>query len=66
MAHRHLNHLRQKELSCEMEREANRLVKAWGFETEYKKVSATFGSKKIGDSPCQDQKNKKELSDVSG
>ncbi len=54
MAHRYLEHLRAEEFSCEMEREANRLVKQWGFETEYQKASQTLGSKKKGDSPCQD------------
>lgn len=55
LGHRYLNHLRQSEFSCEMEREANRLVKKWGFEKEYKKAKQAFGSKTPTDSPCRDQ-----------
>ena len=54
MAHRYLEHLRAGAFSCEMERETNRLVKKWGFEKEYNAASKAFGSKKKGDSPCQD------------
>lgn len=54
MAHRYLEHLKKAEFSCEMEREANRLVKQWGFEKEYQKASEIFGSKTEGDSPCKD------------
>jgi len=54
-AHRYLEHLSTEELGCQMEREANRLVKQWGYEEEYLKASYTFGAKKKDDSPCQDQ-----------
>jgi hypothetical protein len=54
LGHRYLNHLRQPIFSCEMEREANRLVKKWGFEKEYKKAKEAFGSKTPSDSPCHD------------
>ena len=57
LAHRYLEHLRKPTFSCEMEREANRLVKAWGFEKEFLKAKKRFGSEKVGDSPCQDLKN---------
>jgi len=64
-AHRFLEHLRNTEKHpCEREIEANRLVKEWGYEEEYKKASEEFGAKTEGDSPCQEwlkqQKNKAE------
>lgn len=56
IAHRVLNHLHsEREDSCELEKEANRLVKQWGFQEEFSKASAIFGSKKQGDSPCADK-----------
>ncbi|MCK5581296.1 MAG: hypothetical protein KAJ18_08485 [Candidatus Omnitrophica bacterium] len=61
MAHRYLEHLKEAEPSCEHEREANRLIKRWGFEKEYQKASEAFGSKKEGDSPCSDKEKKQEL-----
>ncbi len=54
LAHRYLEHLRRSQFSCEMEKEANGLVKKWGFEKKFLKAKEKFGSKKIGDSPCQD------------
>jgi len=52
ITHRYLEHLSAEELGCQMEREANRLVKQWGYEKEYLLASETFGAKKKGDSPC--------------
>ena len=57
LAHRILEHLSSGKFSCDMEREANRLVKKWGFEKEYTKASGEFGHKEPGDSPCHDQEN---------
>jgi Zn-dependent protease with chaperone function len=58
IAHRYLNHAQSQNPGCELEREANRLVKKWGFEAEYKKASAAFGHKESGDSPCHDHVEK--------
>lgn len=55
IAHRTLEHLHSKKISCDMEREANMLVKSWGFEQEFLKAKERFGSKEKGDSPCQDE-----------
>ena len=55
IAHRILGHLQRGKFSCEFEREANRLVKSWGFEEEFQEAQKTFGSKEKGDSPCQDE-----------
>jgi len=55
IAHRVLEHLKKQGFSCEMEKEANQLVKSWGFEEEYKKASHQFGSKEPGDSPCHEK-----------
>jgi len=61
IAHRTLEHLKNKEKhSCELEIEANQLIKEWGFEEEYAKASEEFGSKKEGDSPCQEWLKKQE------
>jgi hypothetical protein len=54
IAHRYLDHARNPNPGCELEKEANRLVKKWGFEVEYKKASAAFGHKEPGDSPCHE------------
>lgn len=62
LAHRVLNHLNTQGESCDMEREANRMVKQWGFEKEFLKAKEAFGSKQKGDlpagrqdSPCSDK-----------
>jgi len=55
IAHRVMEHLKVTDQHpCERELEANQLVKTWGFEEEYKKASDEFGSKKEGNSPCQE------------
>ncbi len=55
IAHHVLEHLRAGEFSCEFEREANQLIKTWGFEDELAQASKLFGAKKKGDSPCSDK-----------
>ncbi|MBP9855426.1 MAG: hypothetical protein KBD53_11220 [Candidatus Omnitrophica bacterium] len=60
LAHDYLKHLRAPKHNCEMEREANRLVKAWGYTKEYEAASKEFGAKKPGDSPCKDYFEKQE------
>ncbi len=57
IAHRILEHLKADHFSCALEREANRLVKSWGFEQEFLKAKEYFGSKSPGDSPCHDKKD---------
>jgi hypothetical protein len=54
-AHRYLDHLSRPASNCDMEREANRLIKSWGYEEEYKAASQSFGAKQKGDSPCADE-----------
>ena len=54
IAHDYLQHLRVDQPSCELEREANRLVKEWGYEEIFLKAKAQFGSKSKDDSPCYD------------
>ncbi|HBR14395.1 MAG TPA: hypothetical protein DD723_02485 [Candidatus Omnitrophica bacterium] len=54
IAHRVLNHLQAGVLSCEQEREANRLVKRWGFEKKFAAAKKHFGSKSKEDSPCHE------------
>jgi pimeloyl-ACP methyl ester carboxylesterase len=49
LAHRVLDHVRQNHLSCNAEREANRLIKSWGFTVEYEAASREFGRAKAGD-----------------
>jgi hypothetical protein len=55
IAHRVLEHLRQSKFSCQYEREANQLLKTWGYEDLFAQASKTFGAKKKGDSPCADE-----------
>ncbi|MGE0267327.1 MAG: hypothetical protein AB7S78_02565 [Candidatus Omnitrophota bacterium] len=60
LAHDFLKHLRAPKHNCEMEREANRLVKSWGYAKEYEQASEAFGAKHPGDSPCADYFRKQE------
>lgn len=55
LAHRYLEHLLKSSLNCDVEREANRLVKQWGFEKEFSAASNELGAKLPGDSPCRDE-----------
>ena len=59
IAHPYLEHFLNPAPGCELEREANRLVKSWGFEGEYLKAKELFGHKTEGDSPCHDEKEEK-------
>ena len=45
LAHRVLDHAKKEIRTCQMEREANNLVKSWGFGEEFQKAKATFGDK---------------------
>lgn len=49
LAHRVLEHIRTGHTSCTAEREANALIKSWGFVKEYESASAEFGQAKVGD-----------------
>ena len=49
IAHRVLDHIRLNHVSCQSEREANRLIKSWGFTREYEAASKEFGREKAGD-----------------
>ncbi|MBF0522261.1 MAG: hypothetical protein HQL24_04305 [Candidatus Omnitrophica bacterium] len=64
LAHRVLDHIRHNHVSCQAEREANRLIKSWGFAKEYAAASKEFGHAKVGDgvASCQEEApEKKEL-----
>ncbi len=56
IAHRVLDHLRKNHVSCQAEREANRLIKSWGFTKEFEAASQEFGNAKVGDgiAGCQE------------
>ena len=56
IAHRVLDHIRQKHVSCQAEREANRRIKSWGFVKEFTAASKEFGQAKEGHgvAACQD------------
>ena len=48
IAHRVLDHIRQNHVSCQAEKEANRLIKSWGFTKEFEAASQEFGQAKEG------------------
>jgi hypothetical protein len=56
IAHRVLDHIRRNHVSCQAEREANRLIKSWGFTKEFAAASKEFGQAKVGDgvAGCQE------------
>ncbi len=55
LAHRVLEHAKHAKRSCAAEREANALIKKWGFSDEYNQASQTFGQKAVGQTiSCQD------------
>ncbi len=56
IAHRVLDHIRTGHVSCQAEREANRLIKSWGFVQEFEGASEEFGKAKTGDNvaSCQE------------
>ena len=55
LAHRVLDHARQGGGSCKKEREANRLIKKWGFTEEYKEASHFFGHKDGDPASCSEE-----------
>ena len=55
IAHRVLENLRSDREVCDLEREANQLIKAWGLQEEFLQAKEVFGAKKKGDSPCHDK-----------
>lgn len=58
IAHRVLDHVKHGKRSCEAEREANNLIKQWGFGAEYEQASQTFGHKAVGQTySCEDKAN---------
>jgi hypothetical protein len=58
IAHRYLEHLKSPDKGCDLEKEANALVKEWGMEREFNTAKETFGHKHEGDSPCADDEVK--------
>ncbi|MBF0485446.1 MAG: hypothetical protein HQL16_02915 [Candidatus Omnitrophica bacterium] len=57
LAHHVLEHVKKGVAgSCNAEREANRLIKKWGFAKEYEAASKSFGHEKVGGTmACQDK-----------
>lgn len=56
LAHRVLDHVRKGHVSCDAEREANRLIKTWGFEKALEAASQEFGHGKTGGpASCQEK-----------
>ena len=55
LAHRVLEHIKKGKVSCKSEREANRLIKRWGFEKEFAAASKAFGHRKGDPVSCQDK-----------
>lgn len=62
LAHRVMDNIRNNHISCQAEREANRLIKSWGFNKEYQNASQEFGQAKVGDgvAGCQEVPNEGE------
>ncbi len=55
IAHRVLEHVKNGKRTCAAEREANTLIKQWGFANEYEKASQAFGQKAVGQTiSCHD------------
>lgn len=55
IAHRYLEHLKSPKKGCELEKEANALLKEWRMEREFNTAKKVFGHKQEGDSPCADE-----------
>lgn len=58
LAHRVLDHARKGRVSCKEEREANRLIKQWGFTEEFKEASRLFGHKEGDPVSCHEDDQK--------
>ena len=56
IANRVLDHVRRNRVSCQAERESNRLIKTWGFSKEFDAASKEFGQATFGDgtASCQE------------
>lgn len=54
VAHRVLDHVKKGRVNCAAEREANALIRQWGFGGEFKQASKTFGSRKGDPAACQE------------
>ncbi len=55
LAHRVLDHVRNGKVSCQAEREANALIKQWGFKKEFQEASRLFGHRQGDPASCQDK-----------
>jgi hypothetical protein len=56
LAHRVLDHIRKGNINCDAERRSNRLIKEWGFTSEFKEASQLFGQRKGDPAGCQEKK----------
>lgn len=54
LAHRSLDHIRTGHVNCDAEREANALIKKWGFKQEFQDASQQFGQRKGDPAGCQE------------
>jgi hypothetical protein len=55
LAHKYLEHLKSPAATCEAERAANGLIKAWGFEDQLLAAQSLFGARNKSDSRCFDE-----------
>ena len=55
LAHRVLDHIRKGYVNCDAERQANRLIKKWGFGKEFLEASRVFGQRKGDPAGCQEK-----------
>jgi len=58
LAHRVLDHIRKEHMNCDAEREANALIKKWGFKKEFQEASKLFGQRKGDPAACQETPHK--------
>jgi hypothetical protein len=57
LAHRILDHIRKERVSCNAEREANALIKKWGFKEEFQEANKMFGQRKGDPAACQEKRD---------
>ncbi len=55
LAHRVLEHSQKGNFTCTAEREANALIKKWGFEEEFAQASKVFGHQAGDSASCQEK-----------
>jgi hypothetical protein len=55
-AHRVFEHIKTGNTGCNAERQANALIKKWGFAKEFKEASELFGHQEGDPAPCQEPK----------